>query len=495
MSDFVIIGSGIAGLSCAIKAKELGFNPLVVSKTYPTKSQSSMAQGGINCADSDEIQKHIEDTVKASCGIADLDKIKYMCENAPKIIEKLESFGVPFSRNEDDTLGKRRLGGTQGKYARFAQDYSGLKILHTLFDVCLKMGVEFLNEHFVYEVNKDDRLYTIACHDLKNGKIKKIKTPSVVFATGGYSKLYGNLSTNSALAKGEALMVAKDLGCELDNLEYVQFHPTALVKNSVLISESARGEGGYLIDENGERFVDELLPRDVVARAINEKRKTGRVFLDVSHLGEDFIKSAIPQEAKLAKAFQGVDLAKEPVEIKPAAHYTLGGIKVNRGCKTNLAGVFACGECVSSSVHGANRLGGNSLLDACVFGEVAGKNAVEFVSEKSQVEITEENLDIEKYLGKDSDFYSHRDNLERLLMEKVGLERSEKDLKEALAFTKNLEKRVDSFGIEDDSKVFNTNFQDLLEFGFSVRLSKDLINSALKNKNSLGVHYRIDDEN
>lgn len=495
MSDLVILGSGIAGLSAAIEAKALGLEPLVISKTYPTKSQSCMAQGGINCADESEVDFHIEDTIKASCGKGDTAEIKFMCENAPRIIKKLESFGVPFSRDEDNSLSKRKLGGTKGKYARFAQDYSGLKILHTLFDKCLKEDVKFLNEHFVKSISKNENSYKIYTIDLKSGKVKIVTTQAIIFATGGYSKLYGEHSTNSSAAKGEGLVLAKKLGCELTGLEYVQFHPTALLKNSILISESARGAGGKLIDENGERFIDELLPRDVVARAINEKRKSGKVFLDVSHLGSDFIKSTIPQEAKLAQTFQHTDLSREPVEIKPAAHYTIGGIKADIECKTGVDGVFACGECANIGVHGANRLGGNSLLEATLFGEVAARSAKAYLEELGNVAIEEEPLTLEDLLGKNSKFYPLQKKIEDLLHEKVGLERSQDGLLQALEIIEELERDRDTFGIDDESLVFNTNLQDLLEFQFSIELTKELILAALNNKNSSGVHFRSDDEN
>lgn len=493
MSDLLIIGSGVAGLSAAIKAHELGLDTIVVSKSFPAKSQSVMAQGGINCPNDEDLEKFVEDTKKAACGIGDEHAIELMCSKAKGALKRLESFGVPFSRDGDGRVAKRKLGGTQGKYACYAQDYTGLKIVHTMFDRCNKNGQKFLNEHYLLSVEKEDNGTFISTFlDIKTGSIKSLPSKTVIFATGGYSKIYGKCSTNASGTTGDGIVAAKNAGCKISGMEYIQFHPTSLAVNSVLISESARGEGGYLVDEKGQRFVDELLPRDQVARAINDKMNGGsRVYLDIRHLGAEFIEKSIPQEAKLAKIFQNCDAGTELIEIKPSAHYSIGGIEVDTDGKTTVEGIFACGECAHSRVHGGNRLGGNSLLEAFVFGEVAAQTSFGYINSSDTPE-NQKEVEEPKLFKKGENFYPYREELHNILRGLVFLERDEKELIQAKGAIAEIENKKKSFGIEDESPVYNTNLTDLLEFLNEIEIGKMVVESALENRDSIGVHYRRD---
>lgn len=380
--DVLIIGNGGAGLSAAIEAKKYSSNIVVISKTYPTSSQTCQAQGGINAVLNhkiDSIQSHISDTTKAANKLESSESIKYMCENAEETIHWLDELGVPFSRDTQNNIAQRNFGGANHPRTCYSSDYTGLKILHTLYDTCLKENIEFINEHQVLSFIKEDESNTIKginILNISNGEISQIFAKSIIIASGGYAGLYHNFTTNSTATTGEVLNAALNIGCELENIEFVQFHPTSLKKNRILISESARGEGGYLVDQNGDRFIDELKPRDEVSRAIYKKIENGdKIYLDLRHLGMDKIKESMPQEYNIVYDFTGIRLDLDLLEITPSAHYTMGGIKVTIDGNTNINNLFACGECSSNRVHGANRLGGNSLLEIITFGRLTGKNA------------------------------------------------------------------------------------------------------------------------
>lgn len=507
MIDVLIIGSGGAGLSAALEAKKNGSNVLVVSKTYPTQSQTCQAQGGINGVltkdnSQDNINSHIEDTIKSAHHIGDIDTIKFMCEKANETIQWLDDIGVPFSRDNNNSIAQRKLGGASYPRACYSSDYTGLKILHTLYDNCLKENIEFLNEtmllNFIIENNTIKGITTL---DIKTCEVKQIVAKSVIVASGGYGAIYEGYTTNSNASTGDAIAAALRANVAIANMEYIQFHPTTLKANSILLSESARGEGGYLVTQDEKRFVDELAPRDVVARAIDEKIQTGNeVFLDLRHLGLEKIKETMPQEYDLALQFGGLKLDCDLIPIKPAAHYTMGGIKTNINCETNIKNLYAVGECSSNGVHGANRLGGNSLLEIVTFGRYVGK----IVSEKSstiqlddEIKYTQLELDInfiENIFSSPNevDFYSIKRELGALFYSNVGLFRDKQSLDKALHQIQIYRTQKELMGITDKSKIYNTNLKEYIEFLNMLEIGDTIILSALNRCESRGAHYRSD---
>lgn len=418
--DVLIIGNGGAALSAALEANENGSDVLVVSKTYPTQSQTCQAQGGINGVldkedSSDSVSNHIEDTLRSAHGIGDEDTIKYMCENSSKTIKWLDDIGVPFSRDKNNNIAQRKLGGTKKPRACYSSDYTGLKILHNLYDNCIKNNIKFLNEHmclnFIVEHNS---IKGITCLDIETSQVKQILAKTVIIATGGYGSIYNGFTTNSSATTGDGISIALQAGCEISSMEYIQFHPTSLKDSCILISESARGEGGYLVTKDEKRFVDELAPRDVVARAIYEKIEQGQeVYLDLRHLGLEKIKETMPQEYNLALEFAKLKLHEDLIPITPSAHYTMGGIKTNIDGQTNIKNLFAIGECSSNGVHGANRLGGNSLLEIVTFGKRVGLKSSDLSKDIKEFEIKEfetltkdkENIENIFNLPNEVDFY------------------------------------------------------------------------------------------
>ena len=514
MIDVLIIGTGGAGLTAALSAKEAGASVLVAGKSYPTNSQTSMAQGGMNAAlgnvGEDHISSHIADTIKSAHGLCDEDMVRQMCGDAPKSIEWLESIGVPFSRLDNaqqgtKTVAQRQMGGASAKRACYAQDYTGLKILHTLYDTCLKEEIPFLNEHYLLNlIVKDDIVKGATFLDIRSGKVKQIDAKSVVMASGGYGSLYHGYTTNAYGSTGDGVAAVLRAGGAVSDMEFIQFHPTALKHSAILISESARGEGGYLVNEKGERFVDELKPRDEVARAIFAQITEGqRVFLDVRHLGEEKLMELLPQEVELCKMHEHVDPAKELIPIKPVAHYTMGGIDVDYALEVNgIKGCFAVGECSNAKVHGANRLGGNSLLEIIAFGRFAGENAYKhsiYASSKAADSTQKErdSAEIEKLFTQENskNFYPHREILGDLFYEKVGIVRENIQLNEALEEVISMQVAQKEMGISDKSPVNNQNLIDFLEFKNALLLAPTIISSAIARDESRGAHFKAGFEN
>jgi len=506
--DVLIIGNGGAGLSAALEAKKYSDNIIVVSKTTPTSSQTSQAQGGINAvlnSQIDSISNHIGDTKKAANQIGDNETITYMCENAADTIKWLDDLGVPFSRDENNTIKKRNFGGASFPRTCYSSDYTGLKILHTLYDTCLKENITFIDEHLVLNFIKDNENNTIkgiTVLNILDGVISQIFAKSIIIASGGYAGLYHNYTTNSTATTGEILNIALNIGCELENMEFVQFHPTSLKESRILISESARGEGGYLIDQNENRFIDELKPRDEVSRAIYTKIEKGdKIYLDLRHLGIEKIKESMPQEYNIIYDFTRLKLENDLIEITPSAHYTMGGIKVDINSKTNINNLFACGECASNRVHGANRLGGNSLLEIITFGRVAGKNAglnthniTSFNTKDYQLLLLEEQTKISNIYTQPNtmNFQDIKIELGKQLFNNVGLYREEKKLQSILGKIKKWIISTKDMGITDKSTIYNTDLKEYIEFKNMLDLSLVLITSALNRKESRGAHYRID---
>lgn len=497
MKQVIVIGAGGAGLSAALSAKEMGANVIVVTKEYPTRSQTCMAQGGINAVlqtTNDSIEKHIEDTLNSSQNLADRHRVEFMCHKAPDVIKWLDSIGVVFSRDNNHKIAQRKLGGASGIRACYAKDYTGLKILHTLYDRCIKEGVEFLNEHHLLEILLDtnNSACGVSLLDKFNANVKVLSSNSVILATGGYAKIYGKHSTNSSVSMGDGVALAKRVGAKISNMEFIQFHPTALKNSSILISESARGAGGYLLNSNGERFVNELLSRDVVSRAIYDEIQNSRdVFLDIRHLSKEFIEAELPQEAKLAMLYEDVDVTKELIPIKPVAHYCMGGIAVDSDCRSSVDGLFAAGECANHRVHGANRLGGNSLLEIIVFGRVAGANAVKNIRDTC-CRVEPKKLDRYFEYENSINFYDIKDKLNELMYNKVGITRDKTELASVLEYVMSAKANLSKMGISDKTRGYNTNLVEFLEFENMLDICEMVILSALSRKESRGAHIRVD---
>jgi len=493
--NVLVIGAGGAGLVSALSAYEAGANVTIITKEYPTRSQTCMAQGGINAVldnKNDSVEEHIKDTLKSAHGLANEEMVKRLCKDAPDAIKWLDKIGVVFSRTEDGDVAQRKLGGASANRACYAEDYTGLKILHTLYDQVLASGIKILNERYLLEILKDeDAVSGVSVLNIRSGQVEIYEASSIILATGGYSKIYGKNSTNSKSSTGDGIAVAKRAGANLLGMEFIQFHPTALKKSSILVSESARGEGGYLLNSDGERFTDELAPRDIVARAINNELKNGKnVFIDIRHLGEKFIDENLPQEKKLAILYENVNPVNELVPIKPVAHYSMGGIKVDGECMTNIAGLFAVGECANQRVHGANRLGGNSLLELVVFGKYAGVNATKYAKNSLAKPIYNNSIldDIREYENS-INFYTQRDMLSEIFYNKVGIVRNEVDLESALKEVQDIKSKLPLMGIGDKSKIYNTNLIGFLEFINMLEIAEVIIKSAINTKESCGSHF------
>jgi len=496
--DVIIIGAGGAGLTAALNAKKEGAEVLVLTKEYPTRSQTCMAQGGINAAlgsvSKDSVDAHIANTLKSAHGEADEEAIRFMCGEALNAVAWLDSIGVCFSRTKEGKIAQRTLGGASAPRACYAQDYTGLKILHTLYDKVLEAGIEVQSDRFLLDILVDinSSVCGVRILDIRSSEVLEFNAPSVILATGGYSRVYDKNSTNATASTGDGIAAALRAGAKLIDMEFVQFHPTALKNSSILISESARGEGGYLLNSQGKRFTNELDPRDAVSRAIHtEILKGEEIFLDIRHLGEAFIDEGLPQERKLAKLYENIDPVYELIPVKPVAHYTMGGIAVDHKSQTNIAGLFACGECANHRVHGANRLGGNSLLEIVVFGKEAGVNAVEYAKSANINEAVERksSLDILSATTNELDFYAKREEVGDLFYKYVGIVRTKEELQVAKNEITNIKANITNYGVSDSSKVYNTNRIEFLEFINMLDIAESIINAALSRDESCGAHF------
>lgn len=523
--DVLIIGAGGAGLYAALSASKEAkdLNIAVLTKVYPTRSHTGAAQGGINAAlanvdPTDNEELHTFDTIKGSDYLADQQAVKYMCYEAPKIIREMEHMGVPFSRLNNGKIAQRPFGGASKDRTCYSADKMGHVMLHTLYEQCIKHKIKFLNEWFLLNiVHNGKKLQGITAINIATGDIEFIKAKAIILATGGHSRIYWGYTSNALGCTGDGTAAALRCGLALKDMEFLQFHPTGLRKSAILVSEAARGEGGYLLNNKGERFMSkyapnkmELGPRDLVSRSIMTEIREGRGFkdeegreyvhLDLTHLGEEKIKKRLPQIRELAIDFEGIDPIKEPIPIKPTAHYAMGGIDTNVKCETAIEGIYAAGEAQCVSVHGANRLGGNSLLDIVVFGNIAGKEAVKYAKENEFVDGGEEKLnDDVKFIKELFDRESKesigdlRDELGEIMYKHFGVFKNEKEMQEGYNRLKNLIERANkNLAVEDKSKIFNTDLQGLLEFYNLLEIADVLAYSSLQRKESRGSFYRDD---
>ncbi|RLB08128.1 MAG: succinate dehydrogenase flavoprotein subunit [Deltaproteobacteria bacterium] len=530
--DVVVVGAGLAGLYAALMTSDK-VDTAVVSKVYPTRSHSGAAQGGCAASLGNEVEDHWEwhfyDTVRGSDFLGDQDAQEILVKEAPLVIYECEHMGVPFSRTPEGKIAQRPFGGHFGNFGKtpmrrscYAADRTGHAQLHTLFEQCLKRGVRLYNEFFLLHlIVRDDRCYGGVAWDLRHGGLHCFHAKAVMLATGGYARAW-KITTNSMSNTGDGLSLVLRAGLPLEDMEFVQFHPTGLYRSGILVSEAARGEGGYLINGKGERFMEryapekmELAPRDVISRSEQTEIDEGRgingeayVHLDLRHLGREAIMEKLPQIHELAWKFAGVDCIEEPIPIQPSAHYAMGGIPTDvhgqvlkDEKKTPVVGLYAAGECACVSNHGANRLGTNSTLDCCVYGRRSGIAMAKFVAEEGELlpDLPEGAAEparelvtrIFKSKGKER-MVEIREQLRETMTENMGVFRTEDSMSKALRVVKELQERYKELSIQDKSQQFNTEFMEAVELGYLLDFVEPIIVGGLARKESRGAHFRKD---
>jgi succinate dehydrogenase/fumarate reductase flavoprotein subunit len=502
--DIIVVGGGVAGLLAAIEAKTGNNKVALITKGNLFKSNSSLASGGINAVldpdDTVAIDAHIKDTIEGSYGLGDSKSITYMCKRAPHIIKKLVDYGVDFDKKVDGTISQRSFGGGSVKRTCYTGDKTGSSITQALIKKAKTVGITFLVNNFVMNLTKlDGRVSGVVVLRKFDSSVIVYPAKSVVLAGGGYAGIFRGFSTNAQDYSGDMAAIALRAGLNLKDMEFVQFHPTGLAKSSYLVSEAARGEGGYLVNDLGERFVDELATRNVVSYAISRQIEQGRkVYIDLRHLELEHIETKLPSLYKAAFNQAGIDVSKELLEIRPVAHYSMGGIESNM-TKTPLKGLYVCGECAVQGVHGANRLGGNSLLEGAVFGELAGKNALEFSKHKEYLPIdynivVKDQKSVDWAFDKDSskNFNSMRILMGKTMFENVGIHRSEGSLIKAYDYISYLRNQTISLHCINKERRNNVELIAILELKNALEVCESVILSALRREESRGAHNRDD---
>ena len=525
--DVVIVGSGLAGLSAALELSGK-VDLAIVTKVYPSRSHSGAAQGGVaaavaNFEEDDTPDLHMYDTVKGSDFLGDQDAIKILVDDAPGTIIDMERLGCVFSRDEKGRIAQRAFGGHSRKRSCYAADRTGHALLHALFEQSMKHrnNITLYSEWFLLSLlYEDGSVRGVVMMNIKDGSIEVIHAKTVIFGTGGYGRAF-KITSNAFACTGDGIMAAYRAGIPLEDMEFVQFHPTGLYQQGILVSEAARGDGGYLVNGKGERFMEnyapskmELAPRDIVSRSeqteINEGRGIdGKDFLhiDLRHLGAEKILERLPQIRQLGIDFLGIDCIKEPLPIQPTAHYSMGGIPTTVDGQvivdevgTPARGFFAAGECACVSVHGANRLGTNSLLEAIVFGKRAGKAALAYtlaahhdpVDETEELRLARKRLDSLLHSPNVESANDIRNELKENMTNDCGIYRNGEQLGKAYSKVKELQGRFEKVRIADRGELFNTELIEALELSNMLEFSEIIVHGALERKESRGAHARTD---
>jgi succinate dehydrogenase / fumarate reductase flavoprotein subunit len=527
--DIIIVGAGLAGLRAAVECIDKA-DIAVVSKVLPTRSHSGAAQGGIAASlgneERDNWEFHMFDTVKGSDYLGDQDAIEIMVKDAPRVIYELEHMGVPFSRNAEGKMAQRNFGGhTQDfgkkpvKRACHAADRTGRVVLDTLFDQCLRKNVKIYQEHYVLSlVFEEGKCKGVVTYDLSSGELNLIEAKAVLLATGGCGKIYKTTS-NGFASTGDGISLAFRSGVPLMDMEFIQIHPTGLYPLGILVSEAARGEGGILKNRLDERFmeryaptVDDLAPRDIVSRSILTEVKEGRGFeggfvhLDLTHLGEEKIQEKLWEITSFVRIYLGIDPIKDPIPVSPTIHYLMGGIPTDSEGRvlfdekgTVVQGLYAAGECACVSVHGANRLGCNSLLDLLVFGRRSGISMNRYIFECETPTVYSEPLKMVHdkiagllgHNGKEK-IDNIRQSMQSLMMDYCSVFRDEKGLKKGIDEIRSLKERYQNIVVENKGTSYNYELMEAIELGNQLELAEVILVSALNRKESRGAHFRDD---
>jgi len=529
--DVVIVGAGLSGLRAAIELGE-DTRTAIISKVFATRSHSGAAQGGIGAAlgneEEDHWKWHMFDTVKGSDYLGDQDAIEILTRDAPRTIYELEHMGVPFNRTSDGRIAQRAFGGHTSNFGKapikracFAADRTGRVILDTLWEKCLQRGIDFFNEFQIMNLTvQDGQCCGVTAYELATGKLHHFHSKAVLLATGGAGKIY-RTSSNAFASTGDGMAIAFRAGAALEDMEFVQFHPTGIYKLGILISEAVRGEGGVLRNSEGERFMEryaptikDLAPRDMVSRCILREIQSGRgidgkdyVFLDLTHLGEEVISSKLAEISGFAQIYAGVDVTKEPIPVQPTCHYMMGGIATDTDSRVmiddqdqTIAGLYAAGECACVSVHGANRLGCNSLLDVLVFGRRAGRAIRRYIHTIGLPSLSgndptgETAAQIAALLDNSGEERSStiRTDMQAIMMDSVSVFRHRDALLKVMDKLRLLKERCRHISIQDKGHCFNRDLLDAMEVGYMLDLAEAITLGALSRDESRGAHYRED---
>src|SRR3954468_20017688 len=515
--DVLVIGAGLAGQRAALAAAEEGVSVGIMSKVHPVRSHSNAAQGGINAAlnPEDTWESHAFDTVKGSDYLGDQDAIEIMCRAAPQEILDLEHLGVTFHRNEEGKLGTRAFGGASAARTYYVADITGQAILHVLYEQLMKHDEVYrYEEWFVTNLTRDENGHVsgAVARNIRDGSMEVFQAKTVILASGGNGQVY-NPTTNALICTGDGIAMAYRLGAPLMDMEMVQYHPTTLQGNGLLITEGARGEGAHLYNANGERFMEkyapnkmELASRDVVSRAeqteINEGRgfPDGTVALDITVVPRKRIHEALREIVNVGRDFAGVDITQEPIHIKPGNHYTMGGVKTDINGHTGIPGLYAAGEVACVSVHGGNRLGANSLLDTLIFGRRSGQDAAKHskamgVPDADYGFLKEEELGLQEIVRRERTgrrISEIKDELGTMMNEKCAVFRDQEGLTAAHETIRRLKEEATSAYVDDRGTVFNQDVLGAIELGYMLDCAEAIVMGALERKESRGAQFRLD---
>ncbi|MDP8943604.1 MAG: FAD-binding protein [Actinomycetota bacterium] len=515
--DVLVIGAGLAGQRAALAAAESGASVAIVSKVHPVRSHSNAAQGGINAAlnPEDSWESHAYDTVKGSDYLGDQDAIEVMCREAPDELLHLEHLGVTFHRNEEGRLGTRAFGGASAARTYYVADITGQAILHVLYEQLMKHEEIYrYEEYFTTRLIQDDSGHVAGAvvRDLRSGELDLFRAKTVILATGGNGQIYIP-TTNALVCTGDGIALAYRIGAPLMDMEMVQYHPTTLAGNGLLITEGARGEGAHLYNANGERFMEryapnrmELASRDVVSRAeqteIDEGRgfPDGTVALDITVVPRKRIHEALREIVNVGRDFAGVDITREPIHIKPGNHYVMGGVKTDTDARTPISGLYAAGEVACVSVHGGNRLGANSLLDTLVFGRRAGQHAAAVAEDMampggSDAHVADEDRRLREIMGRERNgrrVSALKAELGETMDRHAAVFRDEAGLREALEIVRRLQEEAETVAVDDRGRIFNLDVLGVLELGFMLDNAECVVVGALERRESRGAQYRTD---